>query len=394
MKRIFFVLSMLICLKLSAQPVNYVGPDFAQGFYDQYSKNFLNSDMAGRGHTGIALTGGADYGIHNPASMLDKYASLNMEFIVKGNIKEFNQYDNHKYQSPAPIGSLALTFKPLHNTHFGLSYSLVNSLKYYSFVRSIPQIGTTVDYQPTYENHQFTLTTSQEINEHLSVGINSILNMQNFGEYRNEGKVDLLRFRRYFFRLQPGILYQSQTFNAGLSYIHSADVDYKHKYVDYTMTIPSEIKAGVSINLPKEFFIMAETDYTMYSEQANYMKDQMILKLGTEKRFGNPFQIVGDYSLKAGFIYSPKIFEGSYHVPNYSAPDMSEFHYDFYAAIPSTGNIKTADMGLLTVGTSVRIKKDVELNIAYISAIMGDIKLNQFMTSLKFDLAVFNNLKK
>ncbi len=394
MKKAFFLIIMFITLSLYAQAVDYVGPDFAQGIYDQYSKNFLNADMTGRGHTGMALSGGADYGIHNPASMIDDYSSLNFELFVKGNVKELNEYDSKHYQSPFPISFFGLKFKPFHNTHFGISYSLANSMEYYSFLRSIPQIGNTVDYIPRYQNYQLTFTTAQKINEHFSIGINTLVNMHNFREYRNEGKVDLLKFNQTYFRLQPGFLYTSDLFNVGASYVHSCDVEYQHKYIDYKMTIPSELKTGICINLANNLSVLLDTDYTLYSEQADYMNDQVVLKTGIEKKFINPFRIAGDYSLKAGFIYSPEVFKGTYNVPNFSSPDMDEFHPEFYQVIPSVGKIKSNNMGLLTMGTSIRIKKDVELNLAYLTRISGDINMTQFMSSLKFDLAVFNQLKK
>ncbi|MCB5251250.1 MAG: hypothetical protein LHW49_08860 [Candidatus Cloacimonetes bacterium] len=394
MKRICFGILLLFIISLYAQAVDYVGPDFAQGFYDQYSKNYLNADMVGRGHTGMALPGGVDYAHHNPAAMLDDYSSMILEIAIKARVDEFNDLQNNKYQSNSPLNSIGFSFAPFNNTHFGFSYNLENSLEYNSFERPLPQTDTSVDYKPKYANNQILLSFAHELNKHISFGVNGIVNVHSFREYRNEGKVDLISFNKAYYRIQPGLLYQSEFVNLGASFVHAVDVNYKHKYIDYNMTIPAELKAGIAIKFNNDLIVLADTDFTLYSQQAKYMNDQAVFKLGIEKRFENPFIKIGDYSLKLGFIYSPKIYSGEYNVPNYSSDSLDEFHPNFYNAIPDIGFIKPVDLRLLTIGTTVRIKNDVQLNMGYILDTSKDVGLNQLVVSLKFDLAVFNSLKK
>ncbi|HOE90712.1 MAG TPA: hypothetical protein PLV22_01930 [Candidatus Cloacimonadota bacterium] len=394
MKHLSLIIMLLISFCLFAEPVDYAGPDFAQGFYDMYSKNFINAEMAGRGHSGIAFTGGAEYGNHNPATLLDTYNNLYFEIAIKPRVTEFNELQDNKYQSNSPINAVGFTLAPFGNFHLGFMYSLENSLEYYSFSRTLPQTTTTIDYTPEYYNHRISLMFAHQLTDKLSYGINSNLHIHSFKEYRNEGKVDLLNFQESFLQLQPGVLYQTDYVNIGASFLPSVDVDYKYKYIDYKMTIPAEINAGATLKLKNNLYILADTDYTFYSQQADYMENQLTWKLGIEKQVKNPFDMLGDYSLRAGYIYKPKVFSGEYNVPDYSNPAHDEFHPNFYHDIPSMGRISAVDMSYLTVGTSVRINHDVELNLAYLADLKGDLKLNQFISSLKFDLAVFKYLKK
>lgn len=374
--------------------VPYCGPDFAQGYYDQYSRNFINSDMNGRGNTGVSIGGGVESAFHNPATLLDDYSSLYIELMLKGNAEEFNERNDRRYQSPFPFSSLGFTIKPISNFHVGFSYNLVNSMEYYTFSRKLFATEEIIDYVPTYLNHQLNLTFNYKVLPNLSFGVNGIFNTQSFMNYRNEGKIDKLDFTESFMRIQPGFLYQTKYFNIGASYLNKTDVSYQHSYVNYEMTLPTEIKTGISIGNTEKLFFAFDTHYTKYSEQADYLDDQLIMKFGIERRFPNPILKVGEYSLKAGLIICPEIFNGAYEVPDFSSPTLDNFHAEFYKEIPKYGIIKKNNMALLTIGTSVRIKKDVSLNLAYMADISGDVRLSQFMSSLKFDTNVFSYLKK
>lgn len=373
--------------------VPYCGPDFAQGFYDQYSRNFINAEMNGRGNTGISIGGGEESAFHNPATLLDDYNSLYIELMLKGNADEFNELDDRRYQSPFPFSSLGFTLKPISKFHIGFGYNLVNSMEYYLFSRPLAT-EEFIDYVPTYLNHQINLTVNYEVLPNLSVGVNGLYNIHSFEDYRNEGKIDKFDFSDSFMRIQPGFLYQSKYFNIGASYINKTEVSYQHSYIDYKMTLPTELKTGISIGDTENLFFAFDTHYTKYSEQADYMDDQLILKFGIEKKFPNPILKVGEYSLKAGLIMCPEIYSGSYLVPNFSVPELDEFPVEFYERIPEYGIIGSNSMTILTFGASVRIKRDVSLNLSYLADVSGDVRLSQFMSSLKFDTNIFSYLKK
>ena len=49
------------------------------------------------------------------------------------------------------------------------------------------------------------------------------------------------------------------------------------------MTIPAELKAGIAIKFNNDLIVLADTDFTLYSQQAKYMNDQAVFKLGIEK---------------------------------------------------------------------------------------------------------------
>lgn len=404
----------IMCISISlvfadsiTEPANapsYTMPDMALGFYDQYSRNLLNPSMTARGNSGMALVGGVESAFYNPASMLDDHASMYVELLVKGNSDEFrsstiNNEDEevpvtfrNQYQSPFPWSFIGFKIKPIANFYLGYSLSMPNSIEYYSFSRILPT-DEVIERQPKYINYQNTFTTTYKINNEWSVGLNTLINAYSFQAMRNEGRWDRVNFTEYALRFQPGVLYQKDKLKLGASYLHKTDVKYNYQYVRYSGTMPSMLRTGVVYGDIKDLFVSFDTDYTMYSQQADYLDDQLVLKAGIEKNYKSRNFKKGNYSLKAGIIYSPSVFDGYALVPNFIDPD-DQYDPNFFLNIPKYEKINKADLMLLTMGVSVKLNTDVELNLSYATNVKGDTQVDQFNSSLKFDLKVFKALKK
>lgn len=383
---LFSIIYLLITGSLSAQtlPV-FNAPDFMSGVYDQYSSNKLNTSMAGRGNTGLSIPGGVEAAWYNPALLKDYQNNFYIEAMLKDKANEFNTLDNQKYQSLFPLSFVGINYFNKKKDYFSISYSMVNSLYYYSFDRVLYGIGD-LYYQPSYYNHQVTLTGNHEFNEKYSVGMNLLVNFHQFIEYRNEGKVDRLNFTEPIIRLQPGFLSKGDYFSYGFSFTPPVKYKIDHSYLHVKSTIPTVFRAGSSYRY-NDFLVALDADYTLYSQQDSDFKNQLVLKTGAEYR--NDI-----YTYRGGLLYSPCIFEGDYAVPDFSDPAHTEFHSNFYAAIPESGSLKNTDMALLTAGVSIKPLPDAELNLAVMRDIMGHVKITQLMSSIKFNLKIFEKLKK
>ena len=67
------ILTVMFCLLfgfLAAQVDSLYLPQFANPFYDTFSRNYNGTTAAGRGYTGVAILGGMDNALLNPASVL------------------------------------------------------------------------------------------------------------------------------------------------------------------------------------------------------------------------------------------------------------------------------------------------------------------------------------
>lgn len=363
-------------------------PDLFNGIHDQYSHNYVSTSMTARGNTGIAIPDRINTSLNNPATYRGNKTHFSFEFLVKDGEKEYNIIDSHKrkrYESPFPLSFVGLGFKTVNNFNYGVSYSLVKSIEYSSFYRSLFGTGA-VDYYPTYKEHQLTFTLNRNFGN-FTIGINNNLVIQNFDDYRNEGKVDRIYFNEVLYRPQIGFLYETAMINLGGSFTPKTEKNIGEKYILLDAVYPTSISGGVSVKPIKDLVVNFDVDHIKYSETSNLLDDRTTLKFGLEKMISN-------YTLKVGLINSPSVFEGEYKIDNYSAPELNEFHPAFYSAIPEKGLYKNTDQMLLTFGVSFNFFKLSNLHLAYLTDVSGNTNRSQFMTSLDFDLDLLKYIKK
>ena len=363
-----------------ATPANLELTDFYNGIHDQYSLNFINTSMTARGNTGVSLKDLINVANYNPAAFRSNHSHFSFEILVKDGTDEFNSLSYNRYESPMPISFFGVGLAPYKDYNFGFSYALNRSLKYNSFTRDLYGLDI-VDRYPQFCEHQITFTSNINI-DNFSLGINNILLVHKYDEYRNEGKVDDISFSELIYRPQFGLLYELEKTQFGLSFTPKTSKNTGDKYIKNKTTYPTNFKTGISYNLNHSSKILFDTDISLYSETSSHLNDQITLKFGYEKS-------LAFYTLKAGFIHSPSTFEGEYLIKNYSTPDLNEFHPSFYEAIPQKGNYRKTDMNILTFGTSINIYSFANLHFAYLTDLSGNVSRNQFMSSLDINLSVF-----
>ena len=71
MKKILFLVLcslFIVALPILASPVELEVPDFSNGIYEAFSKNFTNAAMTGRGNTGVSVKDRINVSTYNPAA--------------------------------------------------------------------------------------------------------------------------------------------------------------------------------------------------------------------------------------------------------------------------------------------------------------------------------------
>lgn len=410
--RLFVVLCMTLCSAyLFAEPVQLNVPDLFSGIFDQYAYNFVNTSMAGRGHTGISVRDRINVATQNPAAFRSNRPHFAIEIMVKNEVYEFNEMywfnapslteegemevryteTNMRYQSPFPFSYFGVGFAPVNNFNFGLSYSLNRSIKYSFMRRDLLALATNRfliprnDTYPTFMEHQLTFTANRQFGN-FTIGLNNNLLIHRFEYYRNEGRLDYMAFTEFIYRPQIGVLYELRGLQVGASFTPKTENTMERQYIRYEVVHQTNIKTGLSVDVMRDLRVLFDTDINLYSETSEHFDDRITYKFGLEKMFEN-------YSLKVGFIHSPSIFSGEHKVPNYFLGIPGTYHPNFKYNIPFKGNYRQTEMNMLTFGTSMEILPRTNLHLAMLTD-LGDVGLSSFMASLDIDLSVFERRRR
>jgi hypothetical protein len=397
-------------------------PDLFNGTYDQYALNFTNAAMAGRGHTGVSLPSRIAVATHNPSALRSGTPHISIDVMIKNETKEFNQrywylwhdvvnetllgeryhehpYPEHRGFNPTPqryrtspaVGNFGIAFNPLRNENFnfGLSYDLKRSISYTYFnqliINTKPQ-GIHRNYtkmtNPQFSEHQIVLTTNKQFSN-LTVGINNNLHILHFSEYRafGSGRSNVY-FYNSIYRPQFGLLYELNVIQVGASFTPKTEATIGGGIIKHDTVFPTNIKTGLSLNLSRNARFLYDTDITLYSETSDYLNNRTTHKFGIENCFGA-------YTLRAGFINSPSIFEGMYHVPHYYTRLGNDFER---LSVPRVGEYSAVNLQLLTFGSSILLTQQSNLHLAFLTD-LADVGVNTFMVSIDFDFAAFKALR-
>jgi hypothetical protein len=171
------------------------------------------------------------------------------------------------------------------------------------------------------------------------------------------------------------------------------DIDYKHNYIHYSTSMPTVLRTSVVYGDTQKTILCLDTEYTMYSQQADYLANQLVLKAGIEKKYSSRLLDAVSYIMRGGIIFCPSIFDGYLSVPNFFQPGVDQIDAVNLASIPKYEKLSKSDMTYLTIGTSLKLNNDAELNLSFATDIKPNVNVQQFNSSIKFDLKVFNNLK-
>ena len=141
MRRYLLILMALGVLgtALGAQTLDFPQPQYVNPIFDSFTRNYMSTSAMGRGYTGLAIPGGVDNVLLNPAGHLPDKAALHLELLVKPPVDSdmyamadtsvFYQMSPQVMTSPVPVGVVGGGGRIGPNFTFGLLYSMPKAIK-------------------------------------------------------------------------------------------------------------------------------------------------------------------------------------------------------------------------------------------------------------------------
>ena len=401
---LILLMIMSFCLVSAADAIendrpDQIAPDFVTSFYDHYTVNLLNARTLGMGGTTVALQGGIENALVNPAAFKGGAFQLYFEGVVKSSVDEMNQYaayveneegeinysdyelvnESQKLETGIPGGIFGFGFSLHPNISAGASISVPQSVRYNLLGRSLPT-GEFVDRFPAMNNFQTTLTLAGHY-EQFNLGLNIVYNYYTFKDLRLIAPhFDRVSYQQGVLRFQPGFLFTHEQFSVGLSYKFAAEEEFKMGnsepyYEIYETTFPSALDAGLSYRYSDDVIIALAFEYQQMSQQYDGFSDLLTMKLGFEKSFDN-------YDIRGGLISRPGIYTGSFAIPKDAITEgdflFDPLPYDF-------GIVQKSDQLLITGGFSYYLR-DVDLTLAFAKDVLQNLDLFQIAMSVNVKL--------
>ena len=383
---IILVLSMFLPV-VAQDSYQYTAPEFMQCIYDQYSRNYLNINAMGRGHTGAAFNEGIENATINPAGFTTDKFMVHMEFFQKGNATEMNETEfrqkvpensdtrsRQTYQSTNPFAYLGIGFSPLEHLSLGLSYSMDQSLEYTEFTREMKD-DTFYSLTPSYAQSRLSLATSYAIKT-LRLGMNihyCIYTLDDYRYYYNLNRTDVTETT---FRFQPGIQYDYKFVSAGVSYMPKTELAFDlDNGEEYDVTFPSVLTAGLLFRI-KDIRVAGDIEYEKCSEQSDMFDDRLRMKFGLEYDYLTA-------TLRVGYMQVPGVYTGYYEYPKgeFSASQHEDY---FPADSHDTGYIDENDQAFLTGGFTIKTFL-ADISFGLMSDIAGDVPVTMGMLGITID---------
>lgn len=376
----------------------HIAPGYLASFYDYYSNNWLNTRSLGMGSSTIAVSGGIQNALLNPASFRADDVTLYVEALMKDRVREQNNYVKEKEQpggsieriklsdernyldSNIPAVYLAMSYSPDEILSLGASFSMPQMVRYNLFGRLL-KTGAYYDRYPTMINYQTMLTLNTHFNN-LNLGLNTIMNYYSFSEYRVENTFDKVNFGEVVFRLQPGILYQQDNFSVGAAYKLPAKKSFEvgnipaKIYQEYEdVTLPGLLEFGAAMRY-RNYLLSGAVRYEQTSNQYEQFDDRVTLKLGTEIS-------LDQYYLRGGMIYFPQVYSGRHDTVSGERVTDEDYPFEFDVQYDYL-EVRESDMLLLTAGFTYPLPQGVDFSIGAAADVSGNVGL--FQLSASFDI--------
>lgn len=380
MKRLLIPVMLMMGLGLAAQAadsLDFPMPQFINPIYDSFSRNYLSTMAMGRGNTGIAMQGGAESILHNPASYKPDKASVHLEMLIKPPVKTDSYGVEDRFTSPVPFGMLALGGKVAGGLTAGLAYSLPKTIQYDDFDILMNLGAYFLQRYPTFNLHQITANLGYHM-ENLHLGVN----LHNQIYYQSD--VTILRSfesitdARYILRPQFGLLYKTDLGGIGFSYTPEQKIDWDLKFVQYDTVLPMNLGAGISLQSGGNR-VTADLEYENFGAMSDSYSDRLGIKAGIEKD-------IRKFTYRFGYMYVPEVYSGFFRLPeNVSATPDTSMWWDNVA---TGGNIKENTQHFVSFGFSWR-HQDGSINAAILQEVAGRVPLTQINLSLSLYLSSF-----
>lgn len=387
MRRIIIWLAVFAWLgtALAAQSLDFPQPQYVNPIFDSFTRNYISTSAMGRGYTGLAIPGGVDNVLLNPAGYMPDKASLHLEMLVKPPVDSYiySQADTSVYYqmtpetmtSPVPVGIIGAGGKIGSNFTYGLLYSMPKSIKVDYFGVEINMGAGLIMRYPSYYLNQITANAAWHL-ENFHVGLNLHNQIYSLGDVTFLRSFERINNTKYVLRPQLGLLYRSENIGAGLSIVPQQKADWDLKFAQYETLLPLDIAVGGAYNKNGNQFT-AEMEFEQCSKISDAFIDRLTLRLGAEKT-------IRRYTYRIGYIYQPQVWEGKFNLPD-AASDTTSLWWD--VVLPE-GNVAKNNQHIITIGSSWN-HPDVRVNLAGMIDVAGQAPIAQVNLSVDLFFSAF-----
>ncbi len=380
MRRILLSVMLLWTLSLLAQSsdsLDFPQPQFINPIFDSFSRNYTSTSAMGRGHTGIAITGGVDNVLQNPAGYAPDAASLHMEMLVKPPVNVTYYGEEDRMTSPAPFGMVGAGGNLARNITGALIYSLPKSMQLDDFSVEMNMGYYVLTRYPTFNLHQVTANAAWH-GDNLHVGLSLHNQVYYLSDIIFLRTFDRMRVGKYILRPQLGLLYTGDNFNAGLSVTPQQDASWDLRYVSYDTKLPLDMVVGGAYKVNNGQYT-AEVEYEQTSAISGEFSDRWTVRVGAEKT-------VRRFTYRAGYIYHPEVWHGAYKLPvNTTATADTALWWNDVAV---GGYVSKNTQHLITFGTSWTHRSG-KVNLAFLLDVGGQAPVAQVNASLDLYFSAF-----
>lgn len=376
---------MLLGTALAAQPLEFPQPQYVNPIFDSFTRNYISTSAMGRGHTGLAIPGGVDNVLKNPAGYRPDKASLHLELLVKPPVDSeiyaladtsvYYQMTPETMNSPVPVGIIGGGGKIGPNFTYGLLYSLPKSIKVDNFGVEINMGYGLIQRYPSFYLNQITANAAWHKDD-FHVGLNLHNQIYQLGDVTFLRSFERIRDTKYVLRPQLGLLYSGETLSAGLSVVPQQNVDWDLKFAQYETVLPLNIAVGGAYSKNDATFT-AELDYEQCSALSDAFNDRYSIRLGVEKT-------IRRYTYRAGYIYHPQVWNGFFNIPDAQSDTTSIW----WNAVLPMGEVGKNNQHLITIG-STWSHPDVRVNLAGLIDVAGQAPVAQVNVSVELFFSAF-----
>ncbi len=387
MRRYLLILMALGVLgtALHAQTLDFPQPQYVNPIFDSFTRNYMSTSAMGRGYTGLAIPGGVDNVLLNPAGHLPDKAALHLELLVKPPVDSdmyamadtsvFYQMSPQVMTSPVPVGVVGGGGRIGPNFTFGLLYSMPKAIKVDYFGVSINQGAGLIQRYPAYYLNQITANAAWH-KENFHVGISLHNQIHRLGDVTFLRSFERINNTKYVLRPQLGLLWSGQSLSAGLSVVPPQNAEWNLKFAQYNTVLPLNIALGGAYSKNGTHFA-AEVDFEQCGAISTAFKDRYTIRLGVEKT-------IRRYTYRAGYIYHPQIWSGQFNLPDARSDTISIW----WGAVMPFGQVTKNTQHIITVGTSWN-HPDARVNLAGLINVSKQAPVAQVSLSLDLYFSAF-----
>lgn len=387
MRKIHLILVALgiLGMALSAQTLNFPQPQYVNPIFDSFTRNYISTSAMGRGNTGLAIPGGVDNVLLNPAGYLPDKASLHLELLIKPPVDSdiyamadtsvYYQMSPQVMTSPVPVGIVGGGGRIGPNFTFGLLYSMPKAIKVDFFGVEINQGAGLIQRYPAYYLNQITANAAWH-KDNFHVGLNLHNQIHRLGDVTFLRSFERINNSKYILRPQLGLLWGGETLSAGLSVEPPQNADWDLKFAQYKSILPLNIAFGGAYS-KNGAHLTAEVDYDQCSAISDSFKDRYTIRLGVEKT-------IRRYTYRAGYIHHPQIWSGEFYLPD-ACSDTTSIWWD---AVMPVGQVTKNTQHIITVGTSWN-HPDVRVNLAGLINVSRQAPIAQVGLSVDLKFSAF-----